>query len=107
MHAYSNAEQDDLWTSLEDQAQEDGVLNQNLTVKQIMDTWTLQKGYPVLNVDFRDGNWEISQEKFNLNVEEKEKSEELWKIPISYRSISDNLSDTTGLFLIFIYIYLI
>ncbi|XP_023321022.1 aminopeptidase N [Eurytemora carolleeae] len=94
-HAYSNAEQDDLWASLEDQAQEDGVLNQNMTVKQIMDTWTLQKGYPVLNVDFRDGNWEISQEKFNLNVEEKEKSEELWKIPISYRSLSENLSDTT------------
>ena len=61
-----------------------------------MDTWTLQKGYPVLHVEYQNGNWEIYQEKFNLNVEIKEEEEFIWWIPISFRSISDNLSDTTG-----------
>ena len=61
-----------------------------------MDTWTLQKGYPVLHVEYQNGNWEIYQEKFNLNMEIKEEEEFIWWIPISFRSISDNLSDTTG-----------
>jgi aminopeptidase N len=49
-YAYSNAAQDDLWEAYDTQAHADGVLDQNVDVKTIMDTWTLQKGYPVLDV---------------------------------------------------------
>lgn len=49
-HKFSNAEQDDLWSSLTDEAHREGSLDANLTVKEIMDTWTLQTGYPVLRV---------------------------------------------------------
>jgi len=49
-HKFSNAEQDDLWSSLTEEAHREGSLAQNMSVKEIMDTWTLQTGYPVLKV---------------------------------------------------------
>ena len=48
-NAYSNANQDDLWQFLTSAGQEDGTLV-DLTVKEIMDTWTLQMGYPVVTI---------------------------------------------------------
>ena len=48
-NAYTNANQDDLWQFLTSAGQEDGTL-ENLTVKEIMDTWTVQMGYPVVTV---------------------------------------------------------
>ena len=48
---YGNAEQDNLWVALGDQAHADGVLPTDVSVKDIMDTWTLQMGYPVLHID--------------------------------------------------------
>lgn len=49
-HKYSNAEQNDLWESLTNEAHLHNVLPTHLTVKEIMDTWTLQTGYPVVHV---------------------------------------------------------
>lgn len=49
-HKFSNARQDDLWQQLTLQAHQDGSLPLHMTVKDIMDTWTLQTGYPVVTV---------------------------------------------------------
>lgn len=48
------ATQDDLWEYITEQAIVDGTLPLNLTVKEIMDTWTLQKGYPVISVSVNE-----------------------------------------------------
>ncbi|ROT69079.1 putative Aminopeptidase N precursor [Penaeus vannamei] len=48
--AYTNAEQDDLWEHLTAAAHRDRKLPESLTMKTIMDTWTLQKGFPVIKV---------------------------------------------------------
>lgn len=53
--SYQCATQDDLWEALTTQAHRDGVLDKTVTVKQIMDTWTLQTGFPVVTV-VRDYN---------------------------------------------------
>ncbi|XP_064118221.1 aminopeptidase N-like [Macrobrachium nipponense] len=53
--SYKNADQDDLWRYMTVSAHQDGSLPKDLTVKTIMDTWTLQEGYPVLTV-IRDSN---------------------------------------------------
>lgn len=68
-HKYSNAEQDDLWSSLTEEAHRQGTLDKNLTVKQIMDTWTLQTGYPVLKVvrDYSADTVTLSQVNSNSN----------------------------------------
>ena len=49
-NAYSNADQDDLWAFLTAAGEEDGALTDELTVKEIMDTWTVQMGYPVVDI---------------------------------------------------------
>ncbi|XP_012879258.1 PREDICTED: glutamyl aminopeptidase isoform X2 [Dipodomys ordii] len=53
---FKNAKTSDFWESLEEAS--------NLPVKEVMDTWTSQMGYPVLNVNnLRD----ISQKRFLLD----------------------------------------
>lgn len=47
---YDNAEQDDLWESLSIEAHAAQVLPCEYSVKEIMDTWTKQKGYPLLSI---------------------------------------------------------
>ncbi|KAG8235175.1 hypothetical protein J437_LFUL015481, partial [Ladona fulva] len=51
--AYSNgfADLDDLWQSLSTQAHLDGSLPTNMTVKEVIDTWILQPGFPVVTVE--------------------------------------------------------
>lgn len=68
---YGSANQDDLWETLTKQAHEDGVLENDVTVKEIMDTWTLQTGYPVVNVsrDYEEGNIVMTQQRFFLRCD--------------------------------------
>jgi len=60
---FKNARQDDLWDQLTLQAHRDGSLPLRMTVKQIMDTWTLQTGYPVVTVtrNYVNGSAYITQ----------------------------------------------
>ena len=48
----------------------------NLTVKDVMDTWTLQMGYPVVTVKRKPGSKQLtlSQSRFLLGKESGEKS---------------------------------
>ena len=52
-----------MWRFLTEQAHRDGTLAADISVKQIMDTWTLQMGYPVVKVErnYRDGTAQLSQ----------------------------------------------
>lgn len=62
-HRYNNAAQDDLWEALTQTAHSTGALDSNVTVKMIMDSWTLQTGYPLITVkrDYRRNSVTISQ----------------------------------------------
>lgn len=62
-HRYGNADQDDLWNALTQEAQAVGVLPSNITVKMIMDTWTVQTGYPLLTItrDYEKKTVTVSQ----------------------------------------------
>ncbi|XP_057331888.1 aminopeptidase N [Microplitis mediator] len=86
--AYGNSEQNDLWNALTNQAHKDHVLSTSVTVKQIMDTWTLQTGFPVVTVirDYKSGSAYLTQERFMLQNSTTEVSmgESLWWIPITY-----------------------
>ena len=53
--AFKAAAQDDLWHYLTLQAHADKTLPSDVTAKIIMDTWTLQMGFPVVTVT-RDYN---------------------------------------------------
>lgn len=87
--AYQSAEQNDLWDALTKQAHKDKVLDPAVTVNQIMDTWTLQTGFPVVTVtrNYNNGQITLTQERFllhNETVKNVDKAEPLWWIPITY-----------------------
>ncbi|XP_016663890.1 aminopeptidase N-like isoform X2 [Acyrthosiphon pisum] len=90
-YKFSNAEQDDLWCSLTEEAHRQGTLDKNLTVKQIMDSWTLQTGYPVLNVirDYSAGTVTLSQERYLSIKSNGTDNKTCWWIPITMTTSGD------------------
>jgi len=58
--AYQSAEQNDLWSALTKQAYKDKVLDSSVSVKEIMDTWTLQTGFPLITVTRNYDNGSIT-----------------------------------------------
>ncbi|XP_007098311.2 glutamyl aminopeptidase [Panthera tigris] len=86
-HKFGNAKTEHFWRALEEAS--------NLPVKEVMDTWTKQMGYPVLNVkDMRN----ITQKRFLLDP--KANSSEphsalgyTWNIPVKWTE--DNVSSIT------------
>ncbi|XP_050507042.1 aminopeptidase N-like [Diabrotica virgifera virgifera] len=98
-HKYGNAEQDDLWEALTKEAHSQNVLPKNLTVKLIMDTWTVQTGYPVINVmrDYSKKSASISQHRHLRDlIYPKDASKPCWWVPLSYSTKSNpNFNSTT------------
>ncbi|XP_063587806.1 aminopeptidase N-like [Penaeus indicus] len=99
---YDNAESDDLWRHLTVAAHEDGTLPQDVTVKMIMDTWTLQKGYPVIKVErSADGtSATVSQERFLLVRDENSSDthDYKWWVPLTYTTQSEaNFNQTQAM----------
>ncbi|XP_068248686.1 aminopeptidase N-like isoform X2 [Palaemon carinicauda] len=89
---YKNADQDDLWQFLTNAAHKEGTLPRGLNVKTIMDTWTLQKGFPVITIHrSENSSARISQEQFFLDNQSLEEPYQRWWIPVTYTS-EDNLS---------------
>ena len=88
-YKYDNAEQDDLWSFLTDAAHAKGTLDSDLTVKEIMDTWTLQMGYPVLHVktDLDQKTLEVSQERYlsvDPDMKVRDDHDYQWWVPITF-----------------------
>lgn len=90
-NSYGNAEQNDLWAELDAQAKIDGTLSINLSVKSIMDTWTLRKGYPVVKIERLDSSNQLSvtQKWFLLNPLNKlkdtvEYNDYRWFVPFTF-----------------------
>ena len=50
LSAYGSAVQDQLFQILTDQAHEDGKLPQEISMKDIMDSWTRQNSFPLIRV---------------------------------------------------------
>ncbi|PNF34108.1 Aminopeptidase N [Cryptotermes secundus] len=84
VHKFSNARQDDLWQQLTLQAHQDGSLPLHMTVKEIMDTWTLQTGYPVVTVtrNYLNVSAYISQERFLLSSNTITNA--TWWVPLTF-----------------------
>ncbi|KAK3928579.1 Aminopeptidase N [Frankliniella fusca] len=110
-HEYGNAEQDDLWSHLTAEAHKGGVLPPCLSVKRIMDTWTVQSGFPVVTVlrDYDKGTANVSQVRTMPRMPSaaaqqtrffssgnKNASGECWYVPLSFTSASDARKAAVG-----------
>ena len=85
-HEYGNARTHDLWAALEEES--------GLPVTSIMDSWVLQTGYPVLQVDAErssdDVQLSLSQERFFYDSpgpgeggDTDPDGGELWRVPVT------------------------
>lgn len=96
--AYQSAEQDDLWQALTEEARRTKIFDDTCSVKEIMDTWTLQTGFPVLKVIRDYGRHQIRFEQdrfFLINGTNSSTENPLWWIPITYTSKNRmNFNDT-------------
>ena len=74
-HQYSNATTEDLWKALGKAS--------GKPVKEMMDTWTKQGGYPVLSVEEKDGSLLLDQSRFFVSgIPRKKKDTTQWSVPV-------------------------
>ncbi|XP_058405888.1 glutamyl aminopeptidase isoform X1 [Diceros bicornis minor] len=96
-YQFKNAKTSDFWEALEEAS--------NLPVEEVMDTWTRQMGYPVLNVE--NGST-ITQKRFLLDATANASQPHsefgyTWTIPVKWTEDSDssttiyNRSETGGI----------
>ncbi|KAH8382720.1 hypothetical protein KR009_004928 [Drosophila setifemur] len=86
-YSYKNAEQDNLWESLTQAAHKKDALPANYDIKTIMDSWTLQTGYPVINVtrDYSARTAKLNQQRYLLNTQIAQADRNgCWWVPLSY-----------------------
>ncbi|XP_016952805.1 aminopeptidase Ey [Drosophila biarmipes] len=90
-YSYKNAEQDNLWASLTQAAHKYRALPKSYDIKSIMDSWTLQTGYPVINVtrDYSAKTAKLNQERYLLNTQiSRAHRGGCWWVPLSYTTQS-------------------
>ncbi|XP_049725307.1 endoplasmic reticulum aminopeptidase 2 isoform X2 [Elephas maximus indicus] len=113
--SYRNAKNDDLWASLSNSCSEGdfmsggfcysnskmrsntlSVLEKNVEIKEMMSTWTLQKGIPLVVVNQEGHSLRLHQELFLKGVFREDPEWEtlqgryFWHIPLTYSMSSSN-----------------
>uniref|UniRef100_A0A8C6VXL5 Aminopeptidase n=1 Tax=Nothobranchius furzeri TaxID=105023 RepID=A0A8C6VXL5_NOTFU len=100
-YSYQNTVNSHLWESLTDSPPKDGqsralfskhpsIETENLDVRAIMDTWTLQEGFPLVTVEVKGREVRLSQERF-LRTDDHSLTEGfLWQIPLTYMTSASN-----------------
>ncbi|KAB5528472.1 hypothetical protein PHYPO_G00140570 [Pangasianodon hypophthalmus] len=82
----NNTEKEDLWNSLSQ------FTNQSIDVAQMMNTWTVQKGFPLVTVNRKGNQVKVTQDHFLLNAGDLTNHSNLWHIPLTY--INDTCSSS-------------
>ncbi|XP_045619599.1 endoplasmic reticulum aminopeptidase 1 isoform X2 [Procambarus clarkii] len=82
LHRYGNAATDDLWKALSEISKKSG---NELDIKGIMDTWTLQAGFPLISVSLQDGHVTASQSRFLVCEENVTDPNEPFNTTLGYR----------------------
>ncbi|XP_070794866.1 leucyl-cystinyl aminopeptidase isoform X1 [Pituophis catenifer annectens] len=88
-YSYNSTCSDNLWDSM------NKVTHGTPDVKTIMNTWTIQKGFPLVTVKREGKKILLKQERFVHNTELGDQilsSSYLWQIPLSYITNNDNSS---------------
>jgi puromycin-sensitive aminopeptidase len=74
-HAYGNTDTIDLWAALEEVSKQ--------PVKDFMQAWTSQPGYPIVYAAVSTNDLRVNQERFLINREKTTlKSTETWPVPL-------------------------
>nr|XP_033770421.1 leucyl-cystinyl aminopeptidase isoform X2 [Geotrypetes seraphini] len=97
-HKYGTTKSDDLWDSI------NKITSGKLNVTELMRTWALQKGFPLVTVDRTGKNISVRQEYFLRSDNMKKQStihSSMWRIPLEYYNSScANVSLCSNIFLL-------
>ncbi|KAK1345103.1 hypothetical protein QTO34_013810 [Cnephaeus nilssonii] len=91
--SYRNAKNDDLWRSMSNLTFQ----GEDVEVKEMMATWTLQKGIPLVVVEREGRSLRLRQERFLSGVFKEDpawralQERYLWHIPLTYSTSSSNV----------------
>ncbi|MBN3324172.1 ERAP1 aminopeptidase, partial [Atractosteus spatula] len=112
--SYQNTQNADLWDSLTNICQSDDLdegrlrgdgfcsgskphspaskwfMQDELDVKEIMDTWTLQEGFPLVSVAVRGREVRLHQERYLKSADPSQDSGYLWHVPLTYITSNSN-----------------
>ncbi|XP_077861128.1 endoplasmic reticulum aminopeptidase 1 isoform X2 [Macaca mulatta] len=102
-HSYKNTKNEDLWDSMASICPTDGVKGmdgfcsrsqhsssfshwhqEGLDVKTMMNTWTLQKGFPLITITVRGRNVHMKQEHYMKGSEGTPDTGYLWHVPLTF-----------------------
>lgn len=93
-NAFGNANQDNLWQFLTEAALEDGAFLEGNSIKDIMDTWTLQTGYPLVTASRSGNSVTLSQARFLISPEAEADEDFFWWVPVSHCSPGGDWENT-------------
>ncbi len=89
-HSYKNTNTIDLWNSFEQISKK--------PIKEMMNSWTKETGYPLVTLKSKGEEWEVNQERFFSSrikakeYKDKNKKKHLWSVPIKYESNGENIN---------------
>ncbi|XP_036266483.1 endoplasmic reticulum aminopeptidase 1 isoform X2 [Pipistrellus kuhlii] len=102
-YSYKNTKNEDLWNSMASICPTDGSQRmegfcsrgqpssssshwqqEGLDVKTMMNTWTLQKGFPLITVTMKGRNVHLKQEHYMKGSEGSPESGYLWHVPLTF-----------------------
>jgi puromycin-sensitive aminopeptidase len=88
-YSYKNTETNDLWDTIEKTLKNDG--NGFIPVRNIMNSWIFQKGYPLISVKLDlENNIIFQQERFTFS-KSNQVDPTIWSIPIHFRDDNDGV----------------
>ena len=87
---YDVATPEDLFDAISEKIEDEEIKN---SIPDIMNSWTIQSGHPVVQAIQNGNHLVLSQQRFFLNPEDS--STESWHIPITWTNLNQpNFSDT-------------
>ncbi|XP_032701883.1 endoplasmic reticulum aminopeptidase 1 [Lontra canadensis] len=108
-YSYKNTRNEDLWNSMASICPTDGSermdgfcsrgphssstshwRQEGLDVKTMMNTWTLQKGFPLITVTVRGRNVHMRQDHYTKGPEDAAETGYLWHVPLTFITSKSN-----------------
>uniref|UniRef100_A0A8C2GMI9 Aminopeptidase n=1 Tax=Cyprinus carpio TaxID=7962 RepID=A0A8C2GMI9_CYPCA len=87
-YSYQNTVNSNLWESLTNVSThymcDADAYNSALDVKAMMETWTLQEGFPLIMVEVKGRQVRLSQERYLKSDDPSQTSSFLWHVPLTY-----------------------
>ncbi|XP_076675141.1 uncharacterized protein LOC143372620 isoform X2 [Andrena cerasifolii] len=95
-HQYSSTTPKDLWKSFDDVIAETNALGAwNISMETLMDSWTNERGYPIVQTVLNNNRLRLTQERFSFNADYEAGKVAFW-IPITIASASNPNFATTS-----------